>query len=209
MSKWSGNGKKTIDLGDCNKFIAGIGKLIHADFSVRSREKEISDILVRPDVRICLVVAHTGSSPLGAHVATALDQCISERNNVEEDVFTLEVFDLARVYLHLDPAAGKRISISIGLSEWGMMRDPFQAYYGQIKLSDVANWEVHGKALLDRNLRFYRGSTEVNNAMEKTLSEAPEKFWYLNNGITVLCDRISKAPLNGADNSWECFSAMG
>ncbi len=214
QAKWSGDGKKTIELGDCKKFIGGIGKLIHADFSegnsrLRKREKEIRDVLVRPDVRISLVIAHTGSSPLGTHVVSALNQCISEQNNVGEDVFTLEVFDLARVYSHLDPAAGKKISLNIGLSEWGIVRDPFLAYYGQIKLSDVANWEAFGKALLDRNLRFYRGSTEVNNAMDRTLSDSPEKFWYFNNGITILCDKIGKAPLNGADNSWGVFQCDG
>lgn len=214
QSKWSSGGTRTIDLGECQKFIAGLVCLIHADFSrgnarLRSREKEIHAILMRPDVRITLVVAHTGANTLGPHVSDALNKFIAEQNNTGEDVFTLETFDLARVYSHLDPAAGRKINLHIGLSEWGIVRDPFQAYYGQIKLSDVASWEVHGKALLDRNLRFYRGSTEVNNAMDDTIAKAPQKFWYLNNGVTVLCDKIRKAPLNGIDNSWGVFECEG
>ena len=112
-------------------------------------------------------------------------------------------------YSHLDPSARRKINVKIGLSEWGVMRQPFQAYYGQIKLSDVAIWEGYGKSLLDRNLRFYRGSTDVNNAMDDTITTSPEKFWYFNNGITILCDSLKKFPLNGADNSWGVFDCDG
>lgn len=165
---------------------------------------------MRPEVRIALVIAHTSVNPLGSHIMDALNRFLAEQNNVgEAEVFTLKVFGIQKVYTHLDPAAGRKINLNIGLSEWGIVREPYRAYYGQMKLSDVADWIEHGKALLDRNLRFYRGSTEVNNAMDDTIIGAPDKFWYFNNGITVLCESIDKAPLNGADNSWGVFQCAG
>ncbi len=215
QSKWSAAGRKTIELGDCNNFLDGVDALIRADFSkandrLRKRVHEISAILLRPEVRITLVIVHTGSSPLGSHITEALDRFLAKQNNVgDAEVFTLEVFGLQRVYEHLDPAAGRKISLNIGLSEWGIVRDPYRAYYGQMKLSDVADWATHGKILFDRNLRFYRGSTEVNNDMDNTIVDCSEKFWYFNNGITVLCEAIEKAPLNGADRNWGVFECAG
>lgn len=215
QSKFSDSGSKTIELGDCQKFLAGLRDLIHADFSkanerLRRREHEIHNILMRSDVRIVMVAAHTGANTLGDQVRDALDKFLREQNNAgQADVFSLEVFDLARVYTHLDPAARKKINLTFGLSAWGIVSAPYHAYYGQLKVSDVASWAYIGRPLLDRNLRFYRGSTEVNNAMDDTIVSEPEKFWYFNNGITVLCDRIAKAPLNGTDNSWGVFDCEG
>jgi hypothetical protein len=214
-SKWRGAGRKTIELGDCNNFLEGVDALIHADFSransrLQSRQAEIQAILLRQEVRIALVLVHTGSSPLGSQVRESLDKFLARQNNVGDlEVFTLEVFDLQRVYQHLNPAAGQTINLEIGLSEWGKSRDPYEAFYGQMKLSDVAEWSTHGKSLFDRNLRFYRGSTEVNDAIERTISDAPERFWYFNNGITILCKRITKALLNGNDRTWGVFRCVG
>lgn len=214
QAKWSEGGKKTLELGDCSKYLDGIRKLVRGDFSsgntrLRGRESEIKSILMRTDVRIVLVVAHTGTSTLGTQVSAALIEFIADQNTLEDDVFRLEVFDQGRVYSHLDAAAGKKIDLDIPLSWWGVIQEPFQAYYGQIKLSDVASWEGHGKALWDRNLRFYRGSTDVNSAMDQTITDTPDRFWYFNNGITMLCDSITKARFNGTDNSWGVFECKG
>ncbi len=215
QSKWHVGGQKTIDEGECAKFVEGVKALIRADFSkanarLKRRENEVREILLRPEVRITLVLIHTGSSQLGDHVSNLLNQFLARQNNVgDADVFTSEIFDLRRVYAHLDPTAGRRINLDVALSEWGLVREPYRAYYGQVKLSDVAGWAKHGKALFDRNLRFYRGSTEVNDAMDGTIAGASQKFWYFNNGITVLCETIGKAPLNGDGREWGVFQCTG
>ncbi len=43
--------------------------------------------------------------------------------------------------------------------------------------------------LVTANLRAYKGQTEVNRDIEKTLREAPTRFFYLNNGLTAYCER--------------------
>jgi AIPR protein len=54
---------------------------------------------------------------------------------------------------------------------------------------EVANlFAATGVRLFARNIRgFLGGKTGVNEAMQVTLSERPEYFWYFNNGITVVC----------------------
>ncbi len=50
-------------------------------------------------------------------------------------------------------------------------------------------YETGGKRLFARNIRGFLGeSTAVNRSMEYTLKEEPERFFYFNNGITILCD---------------------
>ena len=196
QSKWHHGGQKTIDLGDCTKFLEGMRALIRADFSgandrLKNRQEEIRSILMRTDVRIVVVLIHTGSNPLGQEILDSLQKFFDDQNNIgDEEVFTREVFDLQRVYSSLDPDAARKINLNLGLSEWGVIRQPFTAFYGQMKLSDIADWAIYGRALFDRNLRFYRGSTEVNNEMDRTITQDSDKFWYYNNGITLLCDSI-------------------
>lgn len=126
QSKWNEAGRKTIELGECNNFLEGMEALVRADFSkanerLQKRRQEIEDVLLRSDVRITLVIAHTGANQLGDHVVHALDKYLARQNNVgDTEVFTLEVFDLQRVYKSLDPTAARKISLQIGLSEWGL-----------------------------------------------------------------------------------------
>ena len=38
------------------------------------------------------------------------------------------------------------------------------------------------------NLRYFVRKKEVDNAIQKTISEEPQNFWYKNNGIIIICE---------------------
>src|SRR4249919_3077938 len=59
------------------------------------------------------------------------------------------------------------------------------------------------------NIRHALGSTEVNNEIKVTAQNSPEKFWYFNNGITLIADEASKAPISVASKSAGVFSFKG
>lgn len=46
--------------------------------------------------------------------------------------------------------------------------------------------------IFDANVRAYQGNTDVNNEIMKTLQECPENFVLYNNGITIVCDKLSR-----------------
>lgn len=62
QSKWSDNGRSTIDQGEMEKFLRGVRLLTKPDFSnfsekIKNREKELTDnLLKRSDVRVVLVI---------------------------------------------------------------------------------------------------------------------------------------------------------
>ena len=165
---------------------------------------------MRPDVRIVLVIAYTGADPLGADIARMMTQYLETQNNVgDTEVFSFERFDLGRLYSQLSGAAGRNIKLQIAITEWATVSSPFRAYYGQVNLADVASWAEYGKALLYKNLRFYRGATDVNDAIEESLRRTPDLFWYLNNGITILCSSITKLPIHGESRDFGVFECHG
>jgi AIPR protein len=70
---------------------------------------------------------------------------------------------------------------------------PYKTFFGLLPLRDLANlYTQHGKQLVAANIRAYKGSTEVNDRIVKTIEKEPEKFFYLNNGLTAYCDRLEE-----------------
>ena len=50
-----------------------------------------------------------------------------------------------------------------------------------------------GNKLFSRNVRIFQGKNKPpNKAMKRTLGEQPQNFWYFNNGITILSEKITQ-----------------
>jgi hypothetical protein len=61
-------------------------------------------------------------------------------------------------------------------------------------------FERSGLRLFARNIRGYMGeNTSVNQGMIETLESEPEKFFFYNNGITVVCDAAERKGSQGRD----------
>ena len=212
QSKWTA----VPDQGDVEKFLSGVQALIRSDFSgfdekIRVRESELkANFLWRSDNRVVLVLAYCNHQNLGSEAERAIQQYIDQQNNVGDlEVFSFEKLDIKRIYGRLSGSSNGKISFQIALREWGTIEDPHRAYYGQVSLSDIAAWSKYGKALFDKNLRFYRPSGEVNEAMERTILHAPDRFWYFNNGVTILCSSITKAVIGGDTRDYGVFNCAG
>lgn len=71
------------------------------------------------------------------------------------------------------------------------------SYTGLVNLADYYEFlsDSNGALrshLFDWNVRDYQGSTNVNNEILKTLdSPHEEDFWWLNNGVTILCAAVT------------------
>ncbi|MCU1326697.1 MAG: Abortive phage infection [Bryobacterales bacterium] len=76
-------------------------------------------------------------------------------------------------------------------------------------VSDIVEWKAFGIGLTSKNLRQFKGLTEINESIGKTLITTPEKFWYFNNGITILCDGVRKKPLGGSSTEIGTFECKG
>ena len=65
---------------------------------------------------------------------------------------------------------------------------------GRISADEIVELlEKHGDMLLQRNIRRFLGldNNQINTAIKETLhSEKSDRFYYYNNGITMVCDRF-------------------
>ena len=75
---------------------------------------------------------------------------------------------------------------------------------GRIAVQELHRlYQQHGDALLERNIRRYLGpANRVNAEMRQTLLDAEKapSFYFYNNGITAICDRLDFNALQKADH---------
>lgn len=96
------------------------------------------------------------------------------------------------------------------LTNWGMVDTPFKAYYGTVSVSAIGEWyNQYGNRLFAKNIRYYKGSTEVNQGIKDVLKNEPENFFYYNNGIKLLCKKITRKILHGTTREMGLFVLEG
>jgi hypothetical protein len=192
QAKWDSKGTGSIGLGETRNFIAGLRDLTDERYD-RFNEKfggHVADLqaaLQNPNVNFVMVVATTGTADFAEPIANAFGDMERELNdpNPLVRVESLGLSDFhAAITADVD---GGRIDLDVTLENWGVVTEPYEAYYGTVSASSVAQWYAsHGDALFEQNLRKPLGNTPVNQGMLRTLDQGQPNFWYFNNGITAL-----------------------
>ncbi|MEO3707422.1 AIPR family protein [Trichormus azollae] len=52
-------------------------------------------------------------------------------------------------------------------------------------------YNQHNKLLFENNIGYYIGTQDVNLEIAETLKDQPPELFYLNNGLTITCEKVS------------------
>ena len=217
QSKFSQDGHATISLGDLLKFLDGIERIISLEFSsanakILEHKGEIDSAIRNMDYQVKLVVCHTGDQNISAECKSKIDALMARTNDESNELLIFEEISKCSIYDYLASGqAGASINVDdVVLYNWGKIENPYTAYYGIIKGSTLAEWyKIYGNRLFDRNIRFYKGNTDVNDGIRRVLQEEPENFFYYNNGVKALCSKVSRKAAHSTDNKTGIFSLEG
>ena len=211
QSKFFSKGSGSISHGDMLKFIKGINDLTTLDFDkfndkVKNHSLEVEQALNDSKVTIQLVSTTTGQ-PISSECKQSVDALLGEINTPSPIAFFHD-FNLNEVVNGLlANVSGTPIDEDILLSDWGMINEPYKAVYGLMDGVELANlWKTHRKRLFSENIRSFLGASDVNENIADTIKNHPENFVYFNNGITILCDTLSKKPRGGGDRHTGYFT---
>lgn len=217
QSKWINKGAGEPEAKDIMTFVKGVRDAVEQDqtgFHQRLHEK-YNDIALRiatPGTSVELTVVTTGTSELAKHSTKVLDDFLAELNGADPEAVAFKsTLGLTEVYsgLAYDPLTSN-VTVDATLLEWSFVSAPYSAYFGMIDgLSLKSWWKRHGKGLVAANIRHSLGSTEVNNEIRHTATSVPQKFWYFNNGITLVANEAVKAPAGISSRSAGVFSFKG
>jgi len=196
QSKYIHEGKGEPLLGDASKFKDGV-----KDFAAGKFDRFNAALNAKlPAVHSGMKNAYTIHFAL-AYTGTSLnDDRIQLFSDIEDALNTVQPgrakFVRYGLYdLHASLMAKRAettIEAEIELRNYGLIERPARAFYGVMRIRDLAAlYQEYDHALVRENIRRYRGSSSVNAEITKTLHEVPEHFVYFNNGVTLLCEKIT------------------
>ena len=201
---------------DALPFCEGVRLLLKQDFTafnanVQKRQAEIESALDACSY-IRLIVPYTGDG-VSKTASDALQALLDDEDLDEERLVKSVQFytadDITRDLLA--EQAYLPVHTEIGLHKHEKIETPRTTYYGVVRLTDLVSLhKTHGKALYERNIRYFLGSTksDVNKAIKTTLYDNPADFFYLNNGVTAVCDLIEPKGKN-ANSGIRKFKVRG
>ncbi len=201
QSKFNKKGNCSFDKGETFKFLEGINDLLSLNFSkfnskINSIKSDIEYAINSPNIKIEVILVHSGNK-LSDEIGKLIKDKIEALNDTDEVIF-FEEYNLVKAYNNLKESVnGEPINVDIDLFNWGINEEPFKAYYGIINCGSIAELaENNPKRLFSKNLRSFIGVNSINYEIVKSIINTPEHFFYLNNGIVLLCKEIKKSPYN-------------
>lgn len=198
QAKWSSAGTKTIDTGDVHKFVQGVYDLLDLDWTkFNSRFQDIAAELesgIKNDPEIILVSAYNSDNPISDDCKKIFEKFLAENNYEDQEIVSYTAFTIPNIIRTLKTSkAGGKSNVEMNILEWGEHKEPYYAVYGKISCADIAEWhKEHGDLLFSENIRYTLASSEINEKISSSLIKQPAEFWYMNNGITAICDKLEK-----------------
>lgn len=210
QSKWIHEGNSEPSNGDVKKFLSGVKHLFNLRFDtfnekVNNLKEKITTAMFDAQTKFEIILVYTGIN-FSEHSRRDIEDFLNEVNDASE-VCTVTILNQTKLHESLRVGViGDPINLTIGLKEWGRKAEPQEAYYGQVNGFEVTQWwNNFNKRLFTKNLRELIGETEINRDIRLTIEQEPDKFWYYNNGITMVCKSIRKAMVGGGDNAFGYF----
>lgn len=182
---------------EVQKTVSGVKALLARRFDefnlhFQQRLDEIEEALDTPGVVLEIILVCLGEN-LGQHATQDLNAFQGELN---AGGMTWQLCGRTRIAEWLlAEEAPSSVTVDVTLENWSRVEAPRRAIYGQISARTVAELvTAHGKTLFEKNIRHYLGSVGVNTAIAEAVRRKPQDFFYLNNGLTAVADRIVFAP---------------
>lgn len=197
QAKWSDRGTARLGRAAVHKLIHGFHQFIDLQYdrfnaSFQRLINRANAALSAPEPRIHLILATLGDDRLTREEYDLLDQEAASFNRTDE-LMDYQVLGIADFHAALRrDASAAPVSVTATLSHsWHMNATPYRTYLGTMATDDLASWYAqHGDRLFEHNVRYPLGLTNISMAVADSLQSNPNEFWYLNNGITVLCDSV-------------------
>lgn len=197
QSKWNKNGTAGFGSGDAQAFFQGFRLLEEQKFdrfnsNLRRYAEQIKKAPWDPRSRVTFLIVLMGEGKLHPTVQQDLVDFEEGLNHLNPSFITHEVWGAERLWQIIrDDLAAPKVKLEAPMDQWFHLGEPYNGYQGRVCAADVAEWfDRNRERLFDQNIRQPLGLTEVNQGLVQTLIGAPETFWYRNNGMTILCDKI-------------------
>lgn len=218
QSKWRKDGNGSISQEEASTFAEGVKRLLNFDFSgcnakLAAKQQEITAAIRDMDYQIEMIFCHTGTQDMNDYALRPFNALLGQVNeNDSTDLLVFVETKLQDIYEYLANGQNSNSIVldDVLLTNWGSVESPLKAYYGTIPVTAIGAWyNQYGNRLFAKNIRYYKGSTEVNQGINDVLKTQPDKFFYYNNGIKILCQKITKKAAYSTSREIGLFALEG
>lgn len=201
QSKWRKDGSGSVDLGSVLKFVDGVRSLLDIDStgiatcSVKAKSA-VRSAMQTPGGRLRMVIATTAANDLAAPVQEPISKLLAVLNDVGDGnaIADVSIYTQSTFFDALAQPVRQAVDLDVQILDWGRNPEPVASYYGRVNAAQIASWFVqHGASLFAENIRVVLPRSEINEGIMRTVREEPDRFWYYNNGITVLAGNIERS----------------
>lgn len=213
QSKFDQKGAKSIAIRELQRFKGAIDDLRELRFEkfndkVQNISQDIESAINGFDYKIVMVFAYTGRDEIAEDIRREINQWeetlntqvfVDDLSDRDTYSFLFEPFEMAKMTKVLKQQNTGSIDLKdVELSQYGVTTEPYKAIQGIISGDQLVEWwEQYDDILFEKNIRSGLDEKgEVNASIKKTIAENPELFWYFNNGMTVLTNRIVERKRN-------------
>jgi AIPR protein len=216
QSKWSSSGTGSIGVGEMGAFITGFKDLTDGTFSRFNSKfgkfKSDIELALESEIKFEMIVVTSGTAILSSDVQYLIDKLLAEVNDGEEMLSVVSWgLDELRSRIATESNSAQVDLLGVTIENYGQISEPYLAYYGLVDGLALKQWhDTYGDALFDKNIRKALGpGTIVNSSLISTVSKEPEKFWYYNNGVTILCENLKRRPKGASTRNFGEFDLKG
>lgn len=202
QSKYIHDGSGEPSLGDAGLFRDGVNAVVDGQLHLcKTLSPEMATRLRRAmdePHQIVFALVYTGTS-MDDSRRTMFGKVVQRVNAVAPGRARFVRFGLSDFHEALTQCFAEPVinGVQIELHNYGLVAGTARAFYGSMQVKDLAALYVDkGQALVRENIRRYRGSSEVNEAMTSTLKNEASKFFFFNNGVTLICRSIRPGALD-------------
>jgi hypothetical protein len=207
QAKWSSKGEAGFGESDVSAVIRGLDYLLELEFQrfgskIDRHSAKLEAALNSPSPKVIIVLALVTRTELHPNTRALLEEEIG-KHNLDDDLVSYKIIDLRDMHREILGAHSERkVDIDVEIQDIGRFKEPYSAYFGTVSVAQIAEWhKEYGRHLTARNIRDALDVSDVNEKIRNTLVKEPEHFWYLSNGVTLICDRILKSAVGAPSSS--------
>lgn len=219
QSKFIKNGRGEPSFDEVNTFQTGLSKLLRGEFEIFRKNEAWNKVIPRLEgvfkrvTQVRPILVYSGINFISEDRIRLFEDLKRQFHPDDEDSYIeFQICNLTTIHdwlIGADVGLGvPQVELKLLKPSW--LKSPYETVFGLLPLKDLADlYTQHGKRLVVANIRAYKGNTEVNEQILTTIQNEPERFFYLNNGLTAYCERLEVNNLDRANADSKRVTAYG
>ncbi|MDD2352598.1 MAG: AIPR family protein [Atribacterota bacterium] len=207
QSKYCEKGNSEPSLSDVSKFGNGVDYFLNSkwdnfkyNINFEKRLPDFQKCLATEGMKCYIILVYSSFNELHIDRILIFDNL---KYHSSEGYITFKHYNLEVIneWIINDEKQYDQTSISLRFFSPSIVNTPYKVIHGIVDIKEINKlYDDYRDKMIVVNIRNYKGLTQVNNDIIKTIYDKPELFYLYNNGITAYCKQWNIIPRDERNN---------